>query len=60
MIHLHFSDPFAANTVLEVLVYMIIGLTSLCLYNSTDFWKMQYVKLYKVNKTNLYNSQKLV
>lgn len=39
---------------------MIIGLTSLCLYNSMDFRELQYGKLYKLNKSNLYNMQKTV
>ena len=40
--------------------YMIIGLTSLCLYNNTDFCKKQYGKLYKLNKSGLYKMQKTV
>jgi len=42
------------------LSYMIIGLTSFCLYNSMDFLKMQYGILYKVNKTILYKTDKIV
>ena len=39
---------------------MIIGLTSLCLYNSTNFLQMQYGKLYKVNKVRMCKMQKTV
>ena len=42
------------------LSYMIIGLTSLCLYNNTVFREMQYGILYKVNKVRLLKTQKTV
>ena len=46
-----FSEPWK--------FYLYIGITSLCLYNSTKSCVLQYGNLYKVHETLSCNMQKL-
>ena len=44
----------------RVLVYLYIGITSLCLYSNINFLQLQYGILYKIISLNLCKTQKFL